>query len=188
MIPKIEVFIYSYGEYIDIFSLHPRLGEQIRQALIDVVLTKRLDALKRLIEDKKIERDHKYMANSSWNRYYTKKKQNITSLQDYIEPASTQVFNNELHHLLQQGVIETILPEKYQVFAIRLSNQYGALSKALSLIVSHTRNKYLRMNGRYPSQNRREFTHRLQEIFGISEPEQRSFNRTLCRIIKQAKK
>ena len=77
MIPKIEVFIYSYGEYIDIFSLHPRLGEQIRQALIDVVQTKRLDALKHLIEDKKIERDKKYMANNLCNRYYTEKKQNM---------------------------------------------------------------------------------------------------------------
>ena len=188
MIPKIEVFIYSYGEYIDIFSLHPRLGEQIRQALIDVVQTKRLDALKHLIEDKKIESNKKYMANNLWNRYYTEKKQNITSLQDYIEPANTKVFDKELQNLLQQGVIETILPEKYQVFAIRLSNHYGALSKVLSLIVSHTRNKYLKMNKRYPSQNRREFTHRLQEIFGISKPEQRSFNRTLCRIIKETKK
>ena len=71
------MFIYSYGEYIDIFSLHPRLGEQIRQALIDVVQTKRLDALKHLIEDKKIERDKKYMANNLWNRYYTEKKQNM---------------------------------------------------------------------------------------------------------------
>lgn len=34
MIPKIEVFIYSYGEYIDIFSLHPRLGEHYRTRLL----------------------------------------------------------------------------------------------------------------------------------------------------------
>ena len=90
--------------------------------------------------------------------------------------------------LEKQGVVGLIYPKVTEILFMGLGNDRKAKSTVLTIIVKHTRRRYLKMCHGYPTPERREFFQCLHRIFGIPTSDQRSFDRMLCRIINRVTK
>ena len=111
-----------------------------------------------------------------------------TSLNDFIEIPKRRQFNKMMQLLEKQGVIGLIYPKVTEILFMGLGNDRKAKSTVLTIIVKHTRRRYLKMCHGYPTPERREFFQCLHRIFGIPTSDQRSFDRMLCRIINRVTK
>lgn len=107
------------------------------------------------------------------------------SLNDFIEIPKRRHFHKMMQLLEKQGVIRLIYPKVTEILHIGLSDTRKAKSTVLTIIVKHTRRRYLKMYHGYPTPERREFFQCLHRVLGIPPSDQRSFDRMLCRIINQ---
>ena len=111
-----------------------------------------------------------------------------TSLNDFIEIPKRRQFQKMIRFLEKQGVISIIYPKVTEILFIGLGSNRKAKTKVLALIVKYCRKRYLKMCHGYPTPERREFFQFLHRTFGIPSSDQRSFDRTLCRIINRVTK
>ena len=186
---EIEFRVYSSGEYADLFAFNRVLGELVWKALAEITETGDMKPLLSMIEHNRKERDSQYISKNFWERYASELLEKKTSpLNDYIEAPMLRQFHKTMQHLEEQGTVRLLFPKVNEILHIGLSNNRKAKSAVLTVIVKHTRKRYLKMCHGYPSPERREFFQRLHSIFGVPPSEQRSFDRTLCRIINRMTK
>ena len=186
---EIEFRVYSGGEYADLFAFNHVLGEQIWKSLAEIAETGDMKLLLSMIEHNRKERDSQYISKNFWERYASEiiEKRSVP-LNDFIETPKLRQFHKTMQHLEKQGTIRQIFPEVTEILHIGLGKDRKAKSTVLTVIVKHCRKRYLKMCHGYPTPERREFFQCLHRIFDISPSEQRSFDRTLCRIIRHVTK
>ena len=179
--------MYSNGEYIDIFKFHPVIGEKIWQALMDIAITGDLTALRRIAESNKLERFCQYVRDNAWQRYVFDDIRKRTPLNAYISPTQEAAFKKAILALVSDGTIRQVFPSVDNLQTILLGNKSGAQTKVLTAVITHVRPRFLKLNGNYPPPERREFFHRLHQVFCVSPSDERSFDRAVCRAILQIK-
>ena len=122
-----------------------------------------------------------------WERIASEllREKRVSSLNDFIEIPKRRHFHKIIQLLEKQGVIRLIYPKVTEILHIGLGKDHKAKSTVLTVIVKHTRKRYLKMCHGYPTPERREFFQCLHRVFGIPPSDQRSFDRMLCRIINR---
>ena len=122
-----------------------------------------------------------------WERIASEllREKRVSSLNDFIEIPKRRHFHKIIQLLEKQGVIRLIYPKVTEILHIGLGKDHKAKSTVLTIIVKHTRKRYLKMCHGYPTPERREFFQCLHRVFGIPPSDQRSFDRMLCRIINR---
>ena len=183
---EIEFRVYSDGEYTDLFVFNRVLGKLVWKALAEIAETGDIKSLLAMTASNSQERDSLFISKNFWERYALEIVEKKTiPLNDYIEAPMLRQFHKTMQHLVEQGTVRLLFPKVSQILHIGLSNNRKAKSTVLTVIVKHTRKRYLKMCHGYPSPERREFFQCLHRIFGIPPSEQRSFDRMLCRIINR---
>lgn len=122
-----------------------------------------------------------------WERIASEllREKRVSSLNDFIEIPKRRHFHKIIQLLEKQGVIRLIYPKVTEILHIGLGKDHKAKSTVLTVIVKHTRKRYLKMCHGYLTPERREFFQCLHRVFGIPPSDQRSFDRMLCRIINR---
>ena len=183
---EIEFRVFSDGEYADLFAFNRVLGKLVWKALAEIAETGDLKPLLSMIDHNRKERDSHFISKNFWERYALELIEKKTfPLNDYIEAPMLRQFHKTMQHLMEQGTVRLIFPKVNEILHIGLSSNRKAKSTVLTVIVKHTRKRYLKMCHGFPSPERREFFQCLHRIFGIPPSEQRSFDRMLCRIINR---
>lgn len=183
---EIEFHVYSNGEYADLFSFNRVLGELIWKALAEIAETGDINPLLAMTDNARKERDSQFISMNFWERYASELIQkNTFPLNDYIEASKRRQFHKTMQHLMEYGTVRLLFPKVNEILHIGLSNSRNAKSTVLKVIVKHCRMRYLKMCHGSPSPERREFFHRLHQIFCVPPSGQRSFDRMLCRIINR---
>jgi len=183
---EIEFRVYSDGEYADLFAFNRVLGELVWKALAEIAETGDMKPLLSMIDHNRKERDSHFISKNFWERYALELIEKKTfPLNDYIEAPMRRQFHKTMQHLMEQGTVRLLFPKVNEILHIGLSGNRKAKSTVLTVIVKHTRKRYLKMCHGFPSPERREFFQCLHRIFGIPPSEQRSFDRMLCRIINR---
>ena len=183
---EIEFRVYSDGEYTDLFVFNRVLGKLVWKALAEIAETGDIKSLLAMTASNSQERDSQFISKNFWERYASELLEKKTfPLNDYIEAPMRRQFHKTMQHLLEQGTVRLLFPKVNEILHIGLSNNRKAKSTVLTVIVKHTRKRYLKMCHGFPSPERREFFQCLHGIFGIPPSEQRSFDRMLCRIINR---
>jgi len=183
---EIEFRVYSDGEYVDVYTFNRVIGELVWKALAEIAGTGDLQLLENMTGTNWQDRDSQFIGMNFWERYVAEANMKGNPLNDFIEPARLRSFQREISEMAgQDGQIVRLLPAVNRILHVKLSDRRGAKTDVLTLIVKYTRKRYLKMCHGFPSPERREYTHRLHQIFCVPPSEQRSFNRTLCRIIRQ---
>lgn len=186
---EIEFRVYSDGEYTDLFVFNRVLGKLVWKALAEIAETGDIKSLLAMTASNSQERDSQFISKNFWERYALEIVEKKTiPLNDYIEAPMLRQFHKTMQHLVEQGTVRLLFPKVNEILHIGLSNSRKAKSTVLTVIVKHTRKRYLKMCHGYPTPERREFFQRLHSIFGVPPSEQRSFDRTLCRIINHVTK
>lgn len=182
----IEFRVYSKGEYADVFAFNHVLGKLVWKALAEIAEAGDIKSLQAMTDNVRQERDRQFINMNYWERYASELIQkNTFPLNDYIEASQRRQFHRTMQHLEEQGTVRLLFPKVNEILHIGLSNSRNAKFTVLTVIVKHTRKRYLKMCHGFPSPERREYIHRLHQIFCVPPSEQRSFNRTLCRIINR---
>lgn len=185
-IKEIEFRVYSKGEYADVFAFNHVLGDLVWKALAEIAKTGDIKPLLAMTANVRQERDRQFISMNFWQRCASELIQkNTFPLNDYIEASKRRQFHKTMQHLEEYGTVRLLFPKVNEILYIGLANSRYAKSIVLTVIVRHTRKRYLKMCHGFPSPERREFIHRLHQIFCVPPSEQRSFNRTLCRIINR---
>ena len=183
---EIEIRVYSDGEYVELFAFNRVLGEMVWKALAEIAETGDVKPLLSMINHNRKERDRQFIRKNFWERYASELLEKKTfPLNDYIEAPMRRQFHKTMQHLVDLGIVRLLFPKVNEILHIGLSNSRKAKSTVLTVIVKHTRKRYLKMCHGFPSPERREFFQCLHGIFGIPPSEQRSFDRMLCRIINR---
>ena len=183
---EIEFRVYSDGEYVELFAFNRVLGEMVWKALAEIAETGDVKPLLSMIDHNRKERDRQFIRKNFWERYASELLEKKTfPLNDYIEAPMRRQFHKTMQHLVNLGIVRLLFPKVNEILHLGLSNNRKAKSTVLTVIVKHTRKRYLKMCHGFPSPERREFFQCLHGIFGIPPSEQRSFDRMLCRIINR---
>ena len=183
---EIEFRVYSSGEYADLFAFNRVLGELVWKALAEIAETGDMKPLLSMIDHNRKERDSQFISKNFWERYAIEFLEKKTfPLNDYIEAPMRRQFHKTMQHLVELGTVRLLFPKVNEILHIGLSSDRKAKSTVLTVILKHTRKRYLKMCHGFPSPERREFFQCLHRIFGIPPSEQRSFDRMLCRIINR---
>ena len=183
---EIEIRVYSDGEYVELFAFNRVLGEMVWKALAEIAETGDVKPLLSMIDHNRKERDRQFIRKNFWERYASELLEKKTfPLNDYIEAPMRRQFHKTMQLLVDLGIVRLLFPKVNEILHIGLSSNRKAKSTVLTVIVKHTRKRYLKMCHGFPSPERREFFQCLHRIFGIPPSEQRSFDRMLCRIINR---
>jgi nitrogenase subunit NifH len=183
---EIEFHVYSNGEYADLFAFNRVLGKLVWKALAEIAETGDMKPLLSMIDHNRKERDSQYIMKNFWERFASEIiEKNTFPLNDYIEVSKLRQFQKTMQHLVEQGIVRLLFPKVNEILHIGLSNSRKSKSTVLTVIVKHSRKRYLKMCHGFPSPERREFFQCLHGIFGIPPSERRSFDRMLCRIINR---
>ena len=184
---EIEFRVYSDGKYADLFAFNRVLGEMVWKALAEMAETGDMKSLMSMVERNRKERDSQFISKNFWERYASEilQAKRTVSLNDYIEIPKLRHFHKMMQLLENQGAIRLIFPKVNEIQHIGLQDSRKAKSTVLTVIVKHTRKRYLKMCHGYPTPERREFFQYLHRVLGVPPSDQRSFDRMLCRIIKR---
>jgi len=183
---EIEFRVYADGEYADLFAFNHVLGDLVWKALAEIAETGDMKPLLSMIDHNRKERDRWFNTKYYWERYASELIEKKTfPLNDYIEASKLRQFHMTMQHLMEQGIVRLLFPKVNEILNIGLSNSRKAKSTVLTVIVKHSRKRYLKMCHGYPTPERREFFQCLHRVFGIPPSDQRSFDRVLSGIIRK---
>ena len=140
-----------------------------------------------IAESNKLERFCQYVRDNAWQRYAFDDIRKRTPLNAYISPTQEAAFKKAILALVSDGTIRQVFPSVDNLQTILLGNKSGAQTKVLTAVITHVRPRFLKLNGNYPPPERREFFHRLHQVFCVSPSDERSFDRAVCRAILQIK-